>query len=114
MQSFSGTVIHGSQRAALLGYPTINVAVDHMDVDGIFAALVRLDGRTYQAAAFADPLRGLLEAYLLDVSENFYGTDATITLHKKIRRNRHFENDDALKDAIASDVEMVRAYFTNL
>ena len=114
MKSFSGKVIRGSQRAALLGYPTINLAVDHMNVDGIFAAMVRIDGRERMAAAFADPLRGLLEAYILDVTEDFYGREATITLHKKIRRNRHFENDELLKAAIASDVDEVRAYFKHL
>ncbi len=114
MKSFSGTVIRGSQRAASLGYPTINLAVDNMNTDGIFAAMVVIDGRERMAAAFADPLRGLLEAYILDVTEDFYGREAKIVLHKKIRRNQHFATDELLKAAIASDVENVRAYFTQL
>ncbi len=114
MKSFSGTVVRGSQRAATLGYPTINLALDNMNIDGIFAATVVIDGRERIAAAFADPLRGLLEAYILDVTEDFYGREAKIVLHKKIRRNRHFENDEALRVAIASDVDAVRAYFSHL
>lgn len=114
MKSFSGTVIRGSQRAATLGYPTINLAVDNMNVDGIFAATVRINGQERPAAAFADPLRGLLEAYILDMHEDLYGAHATIVLHKKLRRNQHFENDEALKVAIDSDVEAVRAYFAKL
>ena len=114
MKSFSGRVIRGSQRAASLGYPTINVAVDHMTIDGIFAAQVRIDGVDRPAAAFADPLRGILEAYILDMHEDLYGREVTITLHKKLRRNRRFETDDALREAIASDVDLVRAYFTHL
>ena len=114
MKSFSGLVIRGSQRAATLGYPTINLAIDHMNVDGIFAATVMIGGKQHMAAAFADPLRGLLEAYILDLREDLYGREAKISLHKKIRRNPHFENDEALKAAIASDVDEVRAYFSIL
>ncbi len=114
MKSYSGEVIRGSQRAATLGYSSINLALDHMTVDGIYAARVVIDGREWNAAAFADPLRGLLEAYLLDVEEYFYGKEATITLHKKLRRNKHFENDTLLREAIATDVEEVRAYFSHL
>jgi riboflavin kinase / FMN adenylyltransferase len=114
MKSFSGTVIRGSQRAATLGYPTINLAIDHMNVDGIFAATVMIDGRERIAAAFADPLRGLLEAYILDEAGDLYGKEVKIALHKKIRRNQHFSTDEALKAAIASDVDLVREYFSNL
>lgn len=113
MKSFSGTIIRGSQRAASLGYPTINIVVDHMTIDGIFAAKVRINGVDRLAAAFADPLRGILEAHVLDVHEDFYGLEATIALHKKIRRNQRFETDDALKEAMASDVAEVRTYFAN-
>lgn len=114
MKSFSGTVIRGSQRAASLGYPTINIVVDHMTIDGIFAAKARINGVDRMAAAFADPLRGILEAYILDVDDNFYGQEATISLHKKLRRNQRFETDEALKAAMASDVEQVRAYFKSV
>ncbi len=114
MKSFSGTVIRGSQRAASLGYPTINLGIDNMNVDGIFASTVTIDGREHIAAAFADPLRGLLEAYILDITEDFYGREAKIVLHKKIRRNQHFATDELLKDAIASDVKEVRAYFSHI
>lgn len=114
MKSFSGRVIRGSQRAASLGYPTINIVVNHMSIDGIFAAKVRIDGIDRLAAAFADPLRGILEAHILDCDEDLYNREATITLHKKLRRNRRFETDDALRVAIASDVEAVRAYFTHV
>jgi len=113
MKSFSGTIVRGSQRAATPGYPTINLVVDNMNTDGIFAAMVVIDGRERMAAAFADPLRGLLEAHILDVNEDFYGREAKIVLHKKIRRNRHFETDEMLQAAIASDVEATRAYFAH-
>lgn len=108
---FSGTVIRGSQRAAQLGYPTINIVVDNMSVDGIYAAMVRIGNVDRIAAAFADPLRGILEAHVIDSDGDFYGKEARITLHKKIRRNQYFATEDLLKAAIAGDIETVRAYF---
>lgn len=111
MQSFSGVVIRGSQRAALLGYPTINIELKDPSVSGIFAAKVMIDGIERIAAAFADSARGVLEANILDVSDDFYGKDARIDLYKKLRDNQRFENDQLLKMAMASDVELVRAYF---
>lgn len=111
MMSFEGEVIHGSRRAALLGYPTINIELHSHDVNGIYAAKVCVGDAEYIAAAFADPVRGVLEAHLLDISADLYGKHARIDLYEKVRDSRAFEGDDALKAAMASDVSTVRAYF---
>ena len=113
MQSFSGIVIRGSQRAALLGYPTINIELHDDSISGIYAAKVTIDGAERIAAAFADPARGVLEAHVLGVSDDFYGKNARIHLHEKLRDNQRFESDELLKKAMASDVALVRAYFTH-
>lgn len=112
MQSFSGIVQRGSRRATALGYPTINLAVDNPELSGVYAARVTLPGGVVkEAAAFADPSRALLEAHVFGLSEELYGKEATIELHKKIREGRAFESDEALKAAIARDVADVREYF---
>jgi riboflavin kinase/FMN adenylyltransferase len=114
MKSFTGEVVHGSKRAALLGYPTINIECADCDLDGIYAAKVVIDGAEFLAAAFRDAKRGVLEAHLLDMSGNLYGKTARIDVYEKIRDNRRFENDGDLKAAMASDVALVRAYFLNI
>ncbi len=114
IDAYEGEVVRGSQRAMLLGYPTINIAHADLRVHGIYAARVVIGDSVGIAAAFADPARGVLEAHILDVSADYYGRHARIELHKRLRDNRQFESDETLKAAIASDVTAVRAYFADL
>lgn len=111
MKSFTGIVQKGSQRARLLGYPTINLELDDPSISGIFAATVQHNDEEFLAVAFADPSREVLEAHILDYDEDLYGKSATIDLLSKIRERASFESDEALKEAIARDVAAVREYF---
>jgi len=109
MQSFTGIVQRGSRRATALGYPTVNLNYSDKEVSGVYVARVLLkDEAPYMAAAFADPVRGVLEAYMLDFEDDLYGLEATIELHKKLREIRQFDSDEELKAAIAKDVAVVR------
>jgi riboflavin kinase/FMN adenylyltransferase len=109
-KSYTGIVEVGSQRAAALGYPTINIKLEDT-ISGIYAAKVFAGGKEYFAAAFADPSRKILEAHLLDFSGDLYGHEATIELHNKVRGSEKYADDAALKAAIAEDVRAVREYF---
>ena len=60
---------------------------------------------------FADPARGVLEAHLLDFSDDLYGMEITVELHKKLREAADFESDAELRNAIAQDIASVREYF---
>ncbi len=111
MNSFTGIVTEGSKRATALGFPTANIELKDQAVSGIYAARVLVEGKKYTAAAFADPKRKLLEAYILDFSGELYGKEITIELHKKIRDSAAFENDEALRAMIADDIKEVREYF---
>jgi riboflavin kinase/FMN adenylyltransferase len=112
--TYHGKVLVGKKRGGQLGYPTANIALDDPALSGIYAARVMIVGeeRSYIAAAFADPARGLLEAHLLDFSADLYGRDIEITIFEKIRDAKQFDTDVALIAAIAEDVERVRAYFS--
>jgi riboflavin kinase/FMN adenylyltransferase len=109
--SVRGAVTHGEGRAAKLGFPTVNLPLENRGIDGIYAALVLVDGNTYHAAAFADPLRKLLEAHLLDYAGDLYGKEVTVELYEKIRSRGLFEKDEDLSFAIGKDVEAVRRCF---
>lgn len=111
MQTFTGIVQHGQRRGTALGYPTINIALDDLSITGVFAARVKLGEEWYEAAAFADPSRRVLEAHILDFSADLYGWNVTIELGKKIRENKRFADDATLKRAIAADIVSVRAIF---
>lgn len=111
MDSFTGIVQKGSKRAAALGIPTINIPLDAEGISGIYAALVKVGEEKFEAAAYADQKRKLLEAHLLDFSQDLYGWNVKIELLKKIREYKKFTSDEALKKAIDKDIKAVRAYF---
>lgn len=108
---FSGVVQKGSQRAGTLGFPTINIPLADASISGIYAGTVHDGDREYTAALFADPERGVLEAYLLDFDEDLYGKEVSMTLAKKLREAESFSDDSHLSEMIAKDVEEVRRFF---
>lgn len=114
MQSFTGIVQKGARRGASLGFPTINIPLTDDSLSGIYAARVSIkDGEApYMAAAYVDKKRGLLEAHLLDFSNDLYGMEVQIALHEKIRADERFADDAALRIAISEDIAKVREYFT--
>ena len=111
MNKFKGIVQKGTKRAASLGFPTVNIPLDNQNVSGIYAAVVRIGDNEHRAAAFADQKRKVLEAHILDATLDLYGKEIIIKLLKKIRDDKTFESDDALRAAIADDIEKVREYF---
>ncbi len=111
MKSYSGTVVRRSGKAGSLGFPTINILFTDPEVSGIYAAQVIAGTDTYEAAAYADPKRQTLEAYLLDFSGSLDEVPVTITLLQKIRDDKTFDSTDELQPAIAQDVAQIRTYF---
>lgn len=111
MDTYTGIVEAGSHRAAALGFPTINIPLSDKDVSGIYAALVKVGEEEYEAVAFADQQRKLLEAHVFDSSKDLYGWNVKIRLLKKIRENKKFTDDTALQEAIMDDIATVRVHF---
>src|SRR3990167_8981843 len=109
MDTYIGIVEAGSKRAIALGYPTINIPLADTEVSGIYAALVKVGEEEYEAVAFADQKRKLLEAHILDFSKDLYSWDVKIHLLKKVRENKKFADDTSLKRAIIDDIAAVRA-----
>lgn len=89
----------------------MNISLEEA-ISGVYAATVRIGGKEYIAAAFANTERCLLEAHLLNFNENLYGKDIAITLCKKIRETEKFETEETLKAAIAKDINSVKEYFS--
>lgn len=110
-KTHTGVVAQGEGKAAKLGFPTVNIPLADKTISGIYAAEVEAGDIVYRAAAFADPLRGTLEAHLLDFEDNLYGKEITIRLYEKIRDSKAFETDEELAKMIAEDVIKVRFYF---
>ena len=113
MKMYTGIVQRGTRRGAALGFPTANILLGDPEPSGIYAARVSVkEGEApYIAAVFADQKRKLLEAYIVDFSDELYGQRITIELHKKLRDSQMFKDDRELRTAIADDIQNVRAYF---
>ena len=111
MSSHTGIVQKGTQRATLLGFPTVNIPLADTTVSGIYAARVTIGDAVHYAAVFADQRRKVLEAHLLDFSGALREKNVTIELCKKIRENTAFDNDALLQAAILDDIANVRDYF---
>ena len=124
-----GVVVRGDQRGRELGYPTANLrAVPHAAVpaDGVYAgrfAIVNpsagVDGqpaeRLLPAAisvgtnpTFSGRVR-TVEAYVLDVDEDFYGFEVTVDFVQRVRGQQRFDRVEDLVAQMHRDVEQVRA-----
>jgi riboflavin kinase/FMN adenylyltransferase len=113
---YKGVVQTGEKRGSALGFPTINIPLEDAggkNASGIFAAKVFVGGREYAAAAYVNSSRGILEAHLLNFSDDLYGKEVEVELLEKIRDDEKFADEDALKAAIARDIAKVREYRKN-
>ena len=119
--NYTGIVQKGDQQGEVLGFRTVNIPLRDTAVSGVYTAKVKVGDESYEAVAFADQVRKVLEAHLLDFpdqgrsasggSVDLYGWKVTIVLLKKIRERKQFSDDEKLKRAIARDIEEARAYF---
>jgi riboflavin kinase/FMN adenylyltransferase len=103
-----------------MGYPTVNLVIpaDLVLEDGVYAAWVEIDSRTYKGALHYGPVPTFeqkdksLEVHLLDVSDdNFPETDnkdIIVDIVELLRPVDRFASVDELVEQISRDVEKTR------
>ncbi len=104
----TGVVQKGRGEGAKLGFPTANIPLTDSSVSGVYAAMVIVNSASHSAVAYADTLRGLLEAHILDFSGDLYGATITVVLGEKIRGDARFTTLEALSRQIQEDVAAAR------
>ncbi len=117
--SMQGKVRRGEGRGRELGFPTANINPRRVPaVRGVFAVTAKtIDGTIHPAVANIGTrptvcgVRTLLEIHLLDGEHLLYGERLEVTFVQYIRSEQRFESLDALKTAIASDVESAKKIF---
>lgn len=114
MATYKGIVQKGKRRGTALGFPTLNIPLEGGEISGVYVARVYTGDDTFKAAAFADAIRHLLEAHILDADVDLYGKEIRIELLEKIREHQAFVDDNKLRTAIAEDVQKTREYFSHL
>ncbi len=115
-----GPVVRGHERGRGIGFPTANIAVTPdraLPAFGVYVARAFAGGRSYLAATniginptFGDE-RPSVETYMLDFEGDLYGRELRIEVLHRLRGELRFDGVDALKAAIAADVQAVREYF---
>lgn len=115
----TGRVVPGLGRGRQLGFPTANLEGDFLTpADGVYAARVVIDGRSFaaavsigRAATFGDQEKPLVEAHLLDFDGDLYGRNIRVEFFERLRGQEKFSGTDALIRQIRSDCDAVRRLF---
>ncbi|MBN1683964.1 MAG: bifunctional riboflavin kinase/FAD synthetase [Gammaproteobacteria bacterium] len=115
-----GKVIYGEGRGKLLGFPTANMDLKRLisPLKGTFAVQVYGLDKAYQGIAnvgyrptFNSPPNPLLEVHILNFDRDIYGESLNVEFLYKIRDEKKFESQEALKEQISMDVITAKKYF---
>ncbi|MBI2874311.1 MAG: bifunctional riboflavin kinase/FAD synthetase [Firmicutes bacterium] len=115
--SLQGRVLHGDGRGRTLGFPTANLeTAPHlcMPAQGVYAGRAIHRRRVFPCVVNIGTRptfggsRRLVEAHLLDYHGDLYGCDLEILLLGRLRRERRFESEQALREQIAADIRSAR------
>ncbi len=125
-----GVVVHGDRRGRKLGFPTANIATaphTALPADGVYAGRFVIDGgarshagtdgrsaRLLPAAisvgtnpTFSGRVR-TVEAFVLDVDEDFYGYEVAVDFAQRVRGQERFDNVEDLVAQMRRDVDRIR------
>jgi riboflavin kinase/FMN adenylyltransferase len=112
-----GVVVRGDRRGHALGFPTANLAPPPfaaVPADGVYACWFVHGKRQLPAAVsvgtnptFSGRQR-TVEAYVLDVDEDFYGHHVALDFVERLRGMERFDSVDALVEQMHRDVSYTR------
>ncbi|HEX6341783.1 bifunctional riboflavin kinase/FAD synthetase [Umezawaea sp.] len=114
-----GIVVRGDGRGRELGFPTANLSMTRfaaVPADGVYACwFIHSDGRKLPAAVsvgtnptFSGRERRV-EAFVLDVQEDFYGQRVALDFVSRVRGQLTFDSGEALVVEMHRDVDKVGA-----
>jgi riboflavin kinase/FMN adenylyltransferase len=117
--TISGHVLHGRKLGRSLGFPTLNLKIQHSRpaLQGIFAVRVHGVAERPMAGVASIGLRPtlddtgqwLLEVHLLDFADAVYGRLVSVEFVRKLRDEQKYETLGALSAAIGDDAALARS-----
>jgi len=118
----TGIVVKGKQLGRTLGYPTANLQVMEksklIPQDGVYAVTVSFDCGTYQGMLNigSRPTVGVglaqtVEVHIFDFQREVYGEEMSVDFQGFIRHECKFAGLPELKQQLADDERMVKAFF---
>jgi len=119
--SLTGIVEKGRGRGHGFGFPTANFSPAPgmtLPARGVYITEAFTDGKRLPSVSnigvcpTIKPEGALrIETHLLDRDMDLYGKEIKVDFHKMLRKERHFENTEALKRQIAADAQKARWFF---
>jgi len=113
--SLLGTVTHGREMGRTIGFPTANLQTldECLPPGGVYAGAALLpDGQRWKCAinlgtapTVHTSQERTIEAHLIGFTGNLYEAEILLEFTRFLRPEKKFQNVDALKKAIAADVE---------
>ena len=114
----SGTVVKGDGRGKKIGFPTANIAFDHIlkiPLRGVYVTRVEIENMIFDSVTnigfsptFKDTQVVAVESHLLDFSNDIYGETIKVSFYKKLRDEKKFESVNELVNQIKLDVALSR------
>jgi riboflavin kinase/FMN adenylyltransferase len=112
-----GEVVHGDKRGRELGFPTANLVPEESLVCPGHGVYVARAGEAVAAVnvgvrpTFGMGLSLLVEAYLLDITADLYGTELRLEFLTRLRGERRFDSAEELIAQMNSDIVDTRAWW---
>lgn len=117
----AGEIIHGKAIGRTLGIPTINIepAPDKLlPRFGVYFSTVVMDETEYPSITnigmkptVANTIKPIVESHLFDTEGDFYGKQATVIFHDKLRDEMRFSGLEELQHQMLSDVQTGKFWF---
>lgn len=117
LYSIEGKVVSGYKRGSAIGFPTANLETPYEVIPavGVYAVFARIGAGEWREGVVNigynptfDRNDMIVEAHLMDHSEDIYGAEIEIYFAEKLRDEKRFSSVDELKSHIALDIESSR------
>ena len=120
--AIAGPVLRGAALGRTMGFPTANLATDHLQLPpyGVYAVEVLVNDKLHRGVANLGvrptidlSLERRLEVHLFDFDGDLYDLELEVRLKSFLRREQRFGSMDALSKQIALDAEAAREFLAN-
>jgi riboflavin kinase/FMN adenylyltransferase len=120
--AIAGPVLRGSALGRKIGFPTANLATDHLQLppDGVYAVEVLVNDKLHPGVAnlgvrptVEQTSMRRLEAHLFDFDGDLYDLELEVRLKSFLRREQRFGSVSDLRKQIVHDTEAAREFLAN-
>lgn len=114
-----GKVISGIKLGRKIGFPTINVEPTDpnklLPANGVYLSKVKINDKNLWALTnigkrptISHDSDRKLETYIIGFQGNLYGSEVKVSLYRRFRNERKFDNIEKLQQAIQADLEKAK------